>query len=630
MNPGTQLGSYEILSPLGKGGMGEVWRAKDSKLGREVAIKTLPEEFAKDEERLARFEREAKLLASLNHPNIAAIYGLEEDNNTRFLVLELVEGDTLADRLKRGAIPVEESLKLALQIAEALEAAHEKGVIHRDLKPANIKVTPDGKVKVLDFGLAKAFAGDGADVNVSQSPTLSIAATQQGMILGTAAYMSPEQAKGLPADRRADIFALGCVLFEMLTGRMAFQGELATEILASVITREPDYATLQTNLHPRIKELLRRSFEKEPKDRWQAVGDVRVEIEHVLADPSGITSQPTVPVGEQPLSQRLLPAIITFIVTAIVAVVGTWILKPLEPRLVSRFSHVLPEDQVFTRTGRHSLDISSDGTRIVYVANSQLYLRNLDEMDARPIVGTEEDPNSPTLSPDGQWVAYTTFAGQLKKIAITGGAPVTLSPARNPYGVTWEGNDTILFGQPNGIMEVSANGGTPELLIGTEEGEQVQGPTLLPNGEWILFTLATTRGTDRWDNAQVVVQSLESDERKVLFRGGSDVRYVRTGHLVYSIEDVLFAIPFDLSSLDVTGGARPVVEGLSRAFNLTGTAHFSLSDQGSLVYATGVNSQQFIPKIVDSMDGRKSSTFRPESTPVQGSHQTGRDLRYKS
>ncbi len=249
---GQTLGSYEILSPLGKGGMGEVWRARDQKLGREIAIKTLPEEFAKDEERLARFEREAKLLASLNHPNIAAIYGLEEHEGTRFLVLELVEGDTLADQLKRGAIPVEESLQLALQIAEALEAAHEKGVIHRDLKPANIKVTPDDKIKVLDFGLAKALMGDGADVSLSHSPTLSIQATAQGVILGTAAYMSPEQARGQEVDKRADVWAFGVVLFEMLTGRGTFDGGTVSDVLAGVLAKEPHWNTLPSNLHPSV------------------------------------------------------------------------------------------------------------------------------------------------------------------------------------------------------------------------------------------------------------------------------------------------------------------------------------------------------------------------------------------
>ncbi len=329
---GKTLGSYEILSPLGKGGMGEVWRARDQKLGREVAIKTLPEEFAQDEERLARFEREARLLASLNHPNIATIHGLEEDNGTRFLVLELVEGDTLADRLKHGAIPVEESLKLALQIAEALEAAHGKGVIHRDLKPANIKVTPDGKVKVLDFGLAKALMGDGSDLHQSHSPTLSMAATAQGVILGTAAYMSPEQAKGLPADKRADVFAFGGVLFEMLTGRQPFQGALASEILASVITREPDYATLHGKLHPRIKDLLHRCFEKEPKDRWQAVGDIRVEIAQVLADPAGALPEPVLALSSTGSRPGLLWIAGTALAAAALATLGMWAFQPtLDP-----------------------------------------------------------------------------------------------------------------------------------------------------------------------------------------------------------------------------------------------------------------------------------------------------------
>ena len=282
MESGTKLGHYEIGTLLGKGGMGEVWRAKDTKLGREVAIKTLPEEFAKDGDRLARFEREAKLLASLNHPNIAAIYGLEESNGTRFLVLELVEGDTLTDRLNRGAIPIEESLKLALQIADALKAAHENGVIHRDLKPANIKVTDDDNVKVLDFGLAKAFAGEQDEVAASNSPTLSMAATQQGMILGTAAYMSPEQAKGRTVDKRADVWAFGCVLYEMLTGRQSFGASDVTESLAAVIRAEPKWNTLPANLHPRLREVVERCLEKQVAKRFQDIGDVKVDIEKVL------------------------------------------------------------------------------------------------------------------------------------------------------------------------------------------------------------------------------------------------------------------------------------------------------------------------------------------------------------
>jgi eukaryotic-like serine/threonine-protein kinase len=291
---GKTLGHYEITSQLGKGGMGEVYQAKDLKLGRDVAIKVLPEEFAKDTNRVARFQREATLLASLNHPNIAAIHGLEESGGTDFLVLELVGGETLADQLKRGPIRVEESLKLALQIAEALEAAHEKGIIHRDLKPGNIKVTPEGKVKVLDFGLAKAFAGEQGDLNLSNSPTLSVAATKQGVILGTAAYMSPEQARGKPVDKRADIWAFGCVLFEMLTGKQAFQGEDLTEILATVVKTEANLNLLPASLHPRVREALIRCLQKDPRKRYRDISDARYEIEHALADPSGVLVQPQV------------------------------------------------------------------------------------------------------------------------------------------------------------------------------------------------------------------------------------------------------------------------------------------------------------------------------------------------
>ena len=304
---GKTLGNFECTSLLGKGGMGEVYKAQDQKLGRDVAIKVLPEEFAKDIDRVARFQREAKLLASLNHPNIAAIYGLEESDGTHFLVLELIEGDTLADRLKKGAIPVEEALKLALQIAEALEAAHEKGVIHRDLKPANIKVTPDGKVKVLEFGLAKAFAGDSEDMNLSNSPTLSVAATQQGIILGTAAYMSPEQASGETTDKRADIWAFGVVLYEMLTGRSLFGGDNVSQTLARVLERQPDFKSLPPNLHPRIRLLLERCLEKTANDRYHDIADVRVDIKKVQADPDGMLAQPVSAAEQKPKLQQMLP-----------------------------------------------------------------------------------------------------------------------------------------------------------------------------------------------------------------------------------------------------------------------------------------------------------------------------------
>src|SRR6185436_6330254 len=283
---GASLGSYSITGPLGKGGMGEVWLARDGRLGRDVAIKVMPAEFATDPDRLARFEREAKVLASLNHPNIAAIYGVEQASGQQFLVLELVDGDTLAERIARGPIPIDDAVKLAIQIAEGVEAAHEKDIVHRDLKPANIKLTTDGKIKVLDFGLAKAFEGSASEPSVFNSPTLSLAATAQGVILGTAAYMSPEQARGQMVDRRTDIWAFGCVLFEMLTGRHAFRGDHVSDILASVLAREPEYTDLPASLRPRLKDALRRCFEKNPKRRWQAIGDLRVELEQILADPA--------------------------------------------------------------------------------------------------------------------------------------------------------------------------------------------------------------------------------------------------------------------------------------------------------------------------------------------------------
>jgi serine/threonine protein kinase len=333
---GKTLAHYEITSQIGKGGMGEVYQATDTKLGRDVAIKVLPEEFAQDTDRVARFQREAKLLASLNHPNIAAIYGLEESDGTNFLVMELVEGQTLAERIQGGPVNVEETLKLGLQIAEALEAAHDKGVIHRDLKPANIKVTPDGKVKVLDFGLAKAFAGEQDQIDLSQSPTLSDMATQQGVILGTAAYMPPEQAKGKPVDKRADVWAFGVVLFEMLTGRSLFTGETSSEILAAVIKSEPEWNRLPQNLHPRIRLMLERCLEKDVKSRSSGIGEVRADIDKVLADPSGVFAQTITAESPQKKLRTILPWVAAAIVVA--GVVG-WFLKPAPPsRTSSRYT----------------------------------------------------------------------------------------------------------------------------------------------------------------------------------------------------------------------------------------------------------------------------------------------------
>ncbi|MBP1611037.1 MAG: serine/threonine protein kinase [Acidobacteria bacterium] len=457
---GKTLGHYQITSQLGKGGMGEVYQAKDQKLGRDVAIKVLPEEFARDADRVARFQREAKLLASLNHPNIAAIHGLEESGGTNFLVLELVPGETLADRIKAGPIPVEESLKLALQIAEALEAAHEKGVIHRDLKPANIKVTPESKVKVLDFGLAKAYAGDREDVNLSNSPTLSDAATQQGVILGTAAYMSPEQARGKPVDKRADIWAFGCVLFEMLTGRAAFSGRDVTDILAAVIRSEPDWKRLPANLHWRLRELLERCLEKEAKDRYSGINDARVEIQKVLADPSGLFAQSVTAKKAQTRLRSMLPWAVAILGIVLVGV-AVWNLRKPEPRQVMRFEYELPEGQQL-----NGLAVSPDGKQFVYGTANGLYIRSVDELTAKLIAGTEGSTQQPFFSPDGKSIGYFSVNDrQLKKIAISGGAPVTLCAVTQLLGAWWGADNTILYGQiPGDMMQVSGNGELRNLL----------------------------------------------------------------------------------------------------------------------------------------------------------------------
>jgi len=571
---GKTLSHYQVSEKLGAGGMGAVYRAKDQKLGRDVAIKVLPEEFAKDTDRVARFQREAKLLASLNHPNIAAIYGLEEAEGASFLVLELVEGETLADQLKKGPIPVEKSLRLALQIAEALEAAHEKGVIHRDLKPANIKVTPDGKVKVLDFGLAKAFAGEQSDLNLSNSPTLSNAATQQGVILGTAGYMSPEQARGESVDKKADIWAFGCVLFEMLTGRGTFEGRTLSDVLASVIKSEPEWNRLPPNLHPRIRLLLERCLEKEAKNRCHDVADVRVDIQKALADPGGMPVQPAGATATRKKLRLILPWVAAAaVLTAIIAGAVVWKLRTPEPRQVVRFYHELPKDQQFTNQTGMPIGISRDGKQLVYSTTGGLYLRSANDFDAKLIAGTETDPSNPIFSPDGQWVGY--FSGQdnkLKKIAIGGGAPVSLCDAATVVGAGWSADGSIVYAEwGKGIKRVSADGGNPELIV---KEEAVYHPQLLPDGKSLFFTLGPAP-------YKTVVQSLKSGERKELFTG-DDARYIPTGHIFYAVGNNLFAVPFDLGTTRVTGGPIPAAEGVHRS----GAPLYVVSDSGTLVYVS--------------------------------------------
>jgi Tol biopolymer transport system component len=566
------LAHYEITSQIGKGGMGEVFRAKDQKLGREVAIKVLPEEFAQDTDRVARFQREAKLLASLNHPNIAAIYGLEEFAGTNFLVLELVEGETLADRIKAGPIPVEESLKLALQIAEALEAAHEKGVIHRDLKPANIKVTPEGKAKVLDFGLAKAYAGDGQEVNLSNSPTLSDVATQQGMILGTAAYMSPEQARGRTVDKRADIWAFGCVLFEMLSGRAAFSGRDVTDILAAVIRSEPDWSMLPANLHGRLREVLERCVKKEVRDRYHDISDVRVDLQKVLTDPSGVLVQP-LEITETRIRWRTTLGIAAAIaITAILVGLVVWNSRAPEPRQVIRFDYELPDGQQLTNL---PLAVSPDGKQFVYSTSKGLFLRSVNELTAKLIAGSEGDTRQPFFSPDGRWIGYFSIADrQLKKISINGGAPVSLCDVGGVgmAGASWGTDDMmVLSAIPHGIMRIPASGGTPESLIKTES-YFFESPQILQNGKSLLYT-AYNSG---FQQPRIMVRQLKSGESKELLPG-TVVRYLPNGYLIYQPPDIttVYAIPVNPDTLAVAGEPVPLLEDVGFA---------DISDSGTLVY----------------------------------------------
>jgi eukaryotic-like serine/threonine-protein kinase len=566
---GKTLGHYQITSQLGKGGMGEVYQAKDQKLGRDVAIKVLPDEFAKDADRVARFQREAKVLASLNHPNIAVIHGLEEFGGTNFLVLELIEGETLAESIKAGPIPVEEALKLALQIAEALGAAHEKGVIHRDLKPANIKVTPEGKVKVLDFGLAKAYSGEQGESNLSASPTLSHLATQQGIILGTAAYMSPEQARGKNVDKRTDIWAFGCLVYEMLTGQAAFQGEDVTEILAAVVKGGANLDLLPANIHPRVREVIIRCLQKDLNRRYQDIRDTRYEIEQALADPGGLSPHPITTVGPQRKLSTILPwAAAALVFGLIIAGTAVWFLKPSpssESRQIIRVSYDLPNDAAGGSA------ISHNGRQFVYATPRGIYLHSLDELEPRLVPGTDGNSKQPFFSPDSKWIGYLSTAdNRLKKIAITGGGSVDLCEINQVLsGPIWNADNTIVYSEPagRGIVRVSSNGGTPEVLV-QRKGLYTY-PHLLPDGKSVLFTDGTSR--------IICVQSLGSEKKRELFKG-IGAQYLATGHIVYASGNGpydLMAVPFDLDTLKPTGGPVPILSGISGAV---------ISDSGTLLY----------------------------------------------
>jgi Protein kinase domain/WD40-like Beta Propeller Repeat len=591
LSPGAKLGPYEVLAAIGAGGMGEVYRARDTRLQRDVALKVLPEAFARDAQRMARFEREAKLLASLNHPNIAAIYGLEESGPIRALVMELVEGPTLADRIRSGAIPVDETLPIARQIADAVEYAHDNNVIHRDLKPANIKVKDDGTVKVLDFGLAKAMSEDPAEGDMSNSPTLSMAATRQGVILGTAAYMSPEQARGKKVDRRTDIWAFGVVLYEMLTGKQAFEAEDVSMALASVMKSDPEWNQLPHDLSPSLRNILRRCLQKDPKQRLRDMGDVRLAMDGAFETAAAAQASAIAAVAPPPpLWRRAIPIAIAVCLAAALAGGAVWLLtRPAPPPVVR--TEIATSAATALAVGGFDRDvaISPDGSHIVYRGNGRLLVRALDQLEPEALTGLGSVPRGVFFSPDGQWIGFVDGT-TLKKVAITGGPAVTIcSLDAAPRGATWEPDGAIIFATANtaaGLFRVSEGGGEPAVLTKPDrEGRETDHlwPEFLPGGQAVLFTITTSGGTD---NAQVAVLDLRTGAQKIVVRGGSHAHYVESGHLVYAAAGTLRAVRFDLQRLETTGTPVPVVPEVLTT-TTGGGANFDVARNGTLVYLPG-------------------------------------------
>jgi serine/threonine-protein kinase len=574
---GTRFGSYEIVEPIGSGGMGEVYRARDTALGRDVALKVLPASFSNDAMRVARFEQEAKTLASLNQANIAHIYGLERSEGNTGIVMELVDGETLVDRLAQGPIPVSEALKIANQIADALEAAHERAIVHRDLKPANVKIKPDGTVKVLDFGIAKAL--DPRFITGPGPAALTTPAmTEAGFILGTAAYMSPEQARGKFVDQRTDIWAFGCVLYEMLTGKPAFLGEDVTSTLARVLETAAKLNELPSDVPPAVRRTLELCLEKEARKRLADMRDVKLALAGTFAVAATSPSR-------RPFGRAIAAA--AFLIGMLVAGTAVWYLKsapPLEPKFVTRFSMTLGSSAMST-VGIQVLGIAPSGEFFVLDGDDGIYVRRMGDSQAHLIPGTTNGANL-TVSPDGREVAYHAYEGQLVKRGIDGGAPTVLAEAHDyPFGVSWERDGTIFYGLTNGIWRVSAYGGTAEHIIQTEPPEQVYGPHLLPGGEWLLFTVTKSTGANRWNEASIVVQSLATGERRLLRSGGFDARYLPTGHITYMFQNDLFASAFDVKALKLSDERIALVQNVQVPAGLPmgGSGLYEVANNGTLV-----------------------------------------------
>ena len=593
LTPGTRLGAYEIIAQIGEGGMGQVYRATDTTLGRHVAIKILPDAFASDHERLARFEREAKTLAALNHPHIAAIYGFEKSGATHALVMELVEGEDLSQRIARGAIPLDEAIPIARQITEALEAAHEQGIIHRDLKPANIKVRPDGTVKVLDFGLAKAMDPAGASSDhAMNSPTLSMHATQAGIILGTAAYMSPEQARRKTVDRRADIWAFGCVLYEMLTGKAAFGGETLTDIVAAVVTNEPDWAGLPTNTPAAARALLRRCLQEDVRRRLQHAGDARIEVEEAIAEPapgsqSTHTSRPTAP-----FRPVIVGATVALLALALLVTQVTSRREGSSSPRVVRLELNLPPGVEPGTANFPNLSISPDGTRVAFIGMlgglRRLYVRRFDEFEAMPLRGTDT-VQSCFFSSDGRALAFVTSDRVLKKVSLADGLVTTVVVDADYAGGggAWGPDDLITFGRGGTLWQVPATGGPARRLTTLDSGKNERLhmlPTVVAGGRAILFVSVT--GGDR-TATHIEALSLTTGQRHRVVDAGSTPIYASSGHVIFFRDGALLAAPFDADTLSVTGPAVAVLDNIS--MDQLGNPLVALSSAGSLAYVASGN-----------------------------------------
>jgi serine/threonine-protein kinase len=586
LSPHTRLGAYEIVGQLGAGGMGEVYRAKDTTLNRDVAIKVLPPLFANDPDRLARFTREAQTLAALNHPHIAAIYGVEQSGAMRALVMELVDGEDLSAIIARGPMPLAEALPVAKQIAEALEAAHEQGIIHRDLKPANIKVRPDGTVKVLDFGLAKAMDPAGtSSADAMNSPTLTMRGTQMGMVIGTAAYMAPEQAKGRAVDKRADIWAFGVVLYEMLSGARGYEAEDVSETLAAVLTREVDWNRMPASTPPRLAALVHDCLVRDPKQRLRDMGEARRVLDQLILGAASTVIVPvaTPPSGVAPAyrsSAGVLPWGLALVAVAIAAVAG-WKLwsaptRSAEPVTRSR--------QVFVAASG-LVDVSRDGTQIVYLdaggkQGFRLELRRMDQFDGQPIAGADGGVVG-IFSPAADWIAFSAVDDKIKKVPTTGGPTIALADGSFNDGATWGDDDTIVYAGPKGLLRLPASGGAPIALttVNAEKGEQRHiRPQFLPGGSTLLFTVTFAKA-----DPQFAVLDLKSGTYQTVARSGDNGRYV-DGYLLSVRTGTMFALPFDLSRMTAVGSEAPVVEGVSSIGPNAGTADYAVSRGGLLAY----------------------------------------------